>query len=96
MAETGGLLGMQLDKADLLHLAQTALFGVIGVLALLLVLRPMVLRHHLAWRPARWPAAAASLAALAGPIGCRAAGAVGAGHVGRGGAAADCSRTRAW
>ena len=35
---------MQLEKADLLHLAQTALFGVIGVLALLLVLRPMVLR----------------------------------------------------
>jgi flagellar M-ring protein FliF len=27
-----------------MHLAQTALFGVIGVLALLLVLRPMVLR----------------------------------------------------
>ena len=44
VAESGGLLGMQLDKADLLHLAQTALFGVIGVLALLLVLRPMVLR----------------------------------------------------
>ena len=39
-----GLLGMQFDKADLLHLAQTALFGAIGVLALLLVLRPMVLR----------------------------------------------------
>ena len=42
--ESGGLLGMRLDKADLLHLAQTAVFGVIGVLALLLVLRPMVLR----------------------------------------------------
>ncbi len=44
VADDRGLLGMQLDKADLLHLAQTALFGVIGVLALLLVLRPMVLR----------------------------------------------------
>jgi flagellar M-ring protein FliF len=43
-ADSGGLLGLQLDKADLLRLAQTALFGVIGVLALLLVLRPMVLR----------------------------------------------------
>src|SRR5215469_12243535 len=39
-----GLLGLQFDKADFLHLAQTALFGVVGVLALLLVLRPMVLR----------------------------------------------------
>jgi len=39
-----GLLGLHLEKADLMHLAQTALFGVIGVLALLLVLRPMVLR----------------------------------------------------
>ena len=44
LADSGGLLGLQFDKADLLHLAQTALFGVIGVLALLLVLRPMVLR----------------------------------------------------
>ena len=42
--DTGGLLGLHLEKADLLHLAQTALFGVIGVVALLLVLRPMVLR----------------------------------------------------
>jgi flagellar M-ring protein FliF len=44
MADDRGLLGMQFDKADLLHLAQTALFGGIGVLALLVVLRPMVLR----------------------------------------------------
>jgi flagellar M-ring protein FliF len=43
-ADNGGLLGLQFDKADLLNLAQTALFGAIGVLALLLVLRPMVLR----------------------------------------------------
>jgi flagellar M-ring protein FliF len=44
IADNGGLFGLHLEKADLLHLAQTALFGVIGVLALLLVLRPMVLR----------------------------------------------------
>ena len=44
IADSGGLLGLNLDKADLLRLAQTALFGVIGVLTLLVVLRPMVLR----------------------------------------------------
>ena len=43
-AETGGILGVRLEKPDLMHLAQTALFGVIGLLALLLVLRPMVAR----------------------------------------------------
>jgi flagellar M-ring protein FliF len=32
------------EKADLMRLAQTLLFGIVGVLALLLVLRPMVLR----------------------------------------------------
>ena len=42
--EGGGLLGMHLEKPDFMHLAQTALFGVIGLLALLLVLRPMVTR----------------------------------------------------
>ena len=40
----GGLLGLHLEKPDFMHLAQTALFGVIGLLALLLVLRPMVAR----------------------------------------------------
>ena len=39
-----GLFGLPIEKADLLRLAETALFGVIAVLALLLVLRPMVLR----------------------------------------------------
>lgn len=43
-ADAGGLLGMRFEKADVLHLAQTALFGLVGVLLLLLVLRPMVLR----------------------------------------------------
>ncbi|MBV9252445.1 MAG: flagellar M-ring protein FliF, partial [Acetobacteraceae bacterium] len=42
--EQPGLFGMTLEKADLLHLAQTGLFGVIGLLGLLLVLRPMVNR----------------------------------------------------
>ena len=36
--------GLHLEKPDFMHLAQTALFGVIGLLALLLVLRPMVAR----------------------------------------------------
>jgi flagellar M-ring protein FliF len=43
-SDGGGLLGLHLDKPDFMHLAQTALFGVIGLLALLLVLRPMVAR----------------------------------------------------
>ena len=42
--EGTGLLGVRLEKPDLMRLAQTALFGVIGLLALLLVLRPMVSR----------------------------------------------------
>lgn len=37
-----GFLG--LEKADLMRLAQTALFGLLGLLALLLVVRPMVAR----------------------------------------------------
>jgi flagellar M-ring protein FliF len=43
-ADAGGWLGARLEKADLVKLAQTALFGVVGLLALLLVLRPMVAR----------------------------------------------------
>jgi flagellar M-ring protein FliF len=42
--ETAGVLGISLERTDLLRLAQTALFGIVGVLALLFVLRPMVLR----------------------------------------------------
>ncbi|MGH7066618.1 MAG: flagellar basal-body MS-ring/collar protein FliF [Acetobacteraceae bacterium] len=37
-------LGVRLSHADLMQLAETLLFGVIAVLALLLVLRPMVFR----------------------------------------------------
>ena len=43
-AEPTGLLGMRLEKADLMQLAQTAMFGLVGLLALMLVLRPMVSR----------------------------------------------------
>jgi flagellar M-ring protein FliF len=39
-----GLLGFTLEKADFLHLAELLLFGIVAVLTLLLVLRPMVLR----------------------------------------------------
>lgn len=38
------LFGFPVDKADLVHLGQTALYGLVAVLALLLVLRPMVMR----------------------------------------------------
>jgi len=66
VADNSGLLGLQLDKADLLHLAQTALFGAIGVLALLLVLRPMVLRIT-SVAPASVTGGGTVLASLAGP-----------------------------
>ena len=42
--ENPGLLGFRLEKPDLMRLAQTGLFGLIALLALLLVLRPMVAR----------------------------------------------------
>jgi flagellar M-ring protein FliF len=68
LAEGGGMLGLQLDKGDLLRLAQTALFGVIGVLALLVVLRPMVLRITAATPTAIVGGGGSALAALAGPV----------------------------
>ncbi len=42
--ESPGLLGFRFEKADLLRLAQTGLFGLVALLALLFVLRPMVTR----------------------------------------------------
>jgi flagellar M-ring protein FliF len=42
--EPAGLFGFRMEKADLMRLAQSALFGLVGLLALLFVLRPMVLR----------------------------------------------------
>ena len=44
LPEPSGFLGVRLEKPDLMRLAQTALLGIIGLLALLLVLRPMVMR----------------------------------------------------
>ena len=41
---TPTLFGLPLNKADLMRLGQTGLLGLVAVLALLLVLRPMVLR----------------------------------------------------
>ncbi len=67
IADTGGLFGLHLEKADLLHLAQTALFGVIGVMTLLVVLRPMVLRLT-TLGPAALSGSDAALAALSGPM----------------------------
>ena len=43
-AESGGIMGVRLEKPDFMRLAQTGLLGIIGLLALLLVLRPMVAR----------------------------------------------------
>ncbi len=39
-----GLLGLKLEKSDVMRLAETVLFGIMALLGLLLVLRPMVLR----------------------------------------------------
>ena len=60
---------LNLEKADLLHLAQTALFGVIGVVALLVVLRPMVLRITSVVPAAPAIGGSATLASLTGPAG---------------------------
>ncbi len=39
-----GLLGLRLTNSDLLHLLEIGLFGLVGVISLLFVLRPMVIR----------------------------------------------------
>ncbi|HLY87368.1 MAG TPA: flagellar basal-body MS-ring/collar protein FliF [Acetobacteraceae bacterium] len=66
--EVNGILAMKLEKADLMHLAQTVLFGLIGIVALLLVLRPMVLRITAA-APGAIGGGGGAFAALAGPGG---------------------------
>jgi flagellar M-ring protein FliF len=66
VADTGGMLGLHMDKADFMRLAQTALFGVIGLLALLLVLRPMVARLT-AMAPGGFALAGGTSAALLAP-----------------------------
>ncbi len=44
LGEKPGIFGLPIEKADLLRLAETAVFAVIALLAVLMVLRPMVLR----------------------------------------------------
>jgi flagellar M-ring protein FliF len=44
VGEPRGLFGLPIERSDIVKLAQTALVGVIALLALLLVLRPMVVR----------------------------------------------------
>lgn len=43
-AESHNLFGTALEKADLVHLAQTLLIGLVALAVLLLVVRPMILR----------------------------------------------------
>ncbi len=62
-AEARGLFGLPFERGDLMRLAQTALLGAVAVAALLLVLRPMVLRLT---------APMAALAALPGAAGAAA------------------------
>jgi len=39
-----GVFGLPLERADVMHLAETLLFGIVAVMTLLMVLRPMVMR----------------------------------------------------
>jgi flagellar M-ring protein FliF len=68
LAAPQGLFGLPLDRADLMHLAQNGLLGLIGLVALLFVFRPMVTRLT-TLAPAALPGAAlpeiAGLATLA-------------------------------
>ena len=57
------LFGYPIDKSDILHVGEAALYGAVAVLALLLVLRPMVLRITAA--PAQIESAAAPGTSLA-------------------------------
>ena len=68
VADSAGLLGLNLDKADLLHLAQTALFGVIGVLDAAGRAASDGAAHD-AVAPAALAGGGAALASLAGPAG---------------------------
>ena len=76
-----GLLGLHLDKSDLMRLGQTGVLAMVALLALLLVLRPMVLRLTTNPAASEMDALARSVA-LAGP-GSGAA-PLGVGQAGRG------------
>ena len=72
-----GLLGFRLEKADVLHLAQTGLFGLVALLALLFVLRPMVTRlTSFGAGGGMANLAEGARAALAGPAGAASGGAL--------------------
>jgi len=60
-AEPAGLFGLHLERADIVRLAETAMIGILALIALLLVLRPMVNRLTLT-------TAGGSMAALAGGL----------------------------
>jgi flagellar M-ring protein FliF len=66
IAEPQGLFGLPIDRADLMKLANTALIGLIVLAAMLLVLRPMVVRLT------------AAIPALGGSGGAQSGGVVGA------------------
>ena len=63
-----GLFGLPIDKSDFMHIGQTAVLAIVAVLALLLVLRPMVVRLTTA-PVALADESAAGVAAIAGPGG---------------------------
>jgi flagellar M-ring protein FliF len=62
-AEPAGLFGLHLERADIVRLAETAMIGILALLALLLVLRPMVNRLTLTAATA-----GGGMAALAGAL----------------------------
>ena len=68
-------LGIPIDRADIMKLGQTALYGLVAVLALLLVLRPMVMR--LTTAPAAIEAEAGTALALTSEAAGAAAAALG-------------------
>jgi flagellar M-ring protein FliF len=61
--EPAGLFGLHLERADIVRLAETAMIGILALLALLLVLRPMVNRLTLTAATA-----GGGIAALAGAL----------------------------
>jgi flagellar M-ring protein FliF len=64
--EPAGFLGVKLEKPDLMRLVQTGLFGLIALLGVLLVLRPMVARL-IALAPTTVLASPGGLPALTAP-----------------------------
>ena len=88
-AERGGVLGVKLEKADLMRLAETLLFALIALLGLLLVVRPMVLRLT-----TPQPALPGTAAALTSGVSVRLASWRIAARPGRPGGAAELGRAR--